>query len=36
VKDGFVVGFFSAEQVIHDAREFMSCGGREVISKKSK
>ncbi len=27
MKDGFVVGFFSAEQVIHNACEFMSCGG---------
>jgi hypothetical protein len=27
VKDGFVVGFFRAEQVIHNACEFMSCGG---------
>ena len=27
MKDGFVVGFFRAEQVIHNACEFMSCGG---------
>jgi hypothetical protein len=27
VKDGFVVSLFSAEQVIHNASEFVSCGG---------
>jgi hypothetical protein len=27
VKDGFVVGFFSAEPVIHNACEFVSRGG---------
>ena len=27
VKDGFVVSLFSAEEVIHNPCEFVSCGG---------